>query len=150
MPRHVICSQNKTILFYFIHFCAWCLIRKGRPVAVVSMSHGGSNLGKKLFSRGRSEIRWQKLGQKGPLGDSCLHGVTSWLDPSRQHPCIWIFGPFCTRLVICLFSSSSTRPPIVFCSFCKQSDPLKTHLVGFCMLRPHPIRSGCFPLQEHV
>lgn len=46
---------------------------------------GVSNLGKKAFSRGRSEIRGWKLGQKGPLGDSRLHGSTvslpEWTPP---------------------------------------------------------------------
>lgn len=95
----------------FISFCAWCRIWKGRPVAVVSSGSihdvGGSNLGKKAFSRGRSEIQGWKLGQKGPLLSPRYHFLSG---RHQTRPCVWIFGPCFTRLLFCLFCRQSWTP----------------------------------------
>lgn len=96
------------ILFFFLFFVHG-VIRKGRPFAVVSSgSHSHWNLGKILFPRGRSEIQGWKLGQKGPPSDSCLYGITSGLDVSRQRPCIWIMLYMSAVLFVLLFIHSST------------------------------------------
>lgn len=146
MACHLFTKQNKAFFIFFIlFFCAWChsegaAVCCGKFWVAQSLKSGQDT----IFEVG-ARFGGGNLGQKGPPRDSCLYCITSGLDVSRQRPCKWIFGPCCRRLLFCLFYFLSIRPLATFCLFCRQSDPLNTHLVGFCMLTPTPSDPAVFP-----
>lgn len=109
-----ICSRNQTSLFCF--HCAWCLIWKGQPVAVVSPgSDNRLNLGKKPFSRGRRWIGGSgKPAQKGPLADSRFHGIS--LNTFKQRPPILISDHDLNIYCFYLLCSSCVSPQVIWMS----------------------------------
>lgn len=58
------------------------------------------------------------------------------------------FGSLHHGVHVCCSVCSALRPPTIFCSFCRQSDPLNTHLVGFCMLSPLLSDLAVFPCRS--
>lgn len=144
---HLFTKQNKAVLFPFISLYLCMVSHSEGAAGCCGKFWGRSSLGKNPFSRGRSQVSGVESGPERTTGwllSPWYHFLTGRLQTASLRLDRWTMLYTSALLFLLLFVH-----PTIFCSFCRQSAPLNTHLVGFCM-PPPPADLADFPLQEHA
>lgn len=145
---HLFTKLNKAVLFYFISLFSRMVSHSEGAAGCCGKFWGRSNLGKNPFSRGRSEVRGWKLGQKRTTGCLLLspwyHFLTGRLQTASLHLDRWTMLYMSTVVFVLLF----VHRPYFALPVGSRTPRTPTLLVFACPPTP-PSRPGCFPLQEH-